>query len=101
MRSRLLEVSAAMVLLLGIPALGAIAGCCNDVTTSTCLDWSRSTTCPSADEAASKLDVARHRVTSGGTFWPAHDYRVDGQHVHEPSTCCYDVTSTICTTELN
>ena len=76
------------------------AGCCNDVTTSTCFDW-KSTECPATEVAASKLDVAEHQVTSPGTFWPAHDYEVDGQQIHVSSSCCYDVVTTVCTEELH
>lgn len=79
----------------------ALPGCCNDVTTSTCFDWDEPTTCPSRDVAASTLAVSVDDVTSAGTFWPAHDYLIGGEHDHVPSACCYDVVSSVCTTELH
>lgn len=90
------------VLALGclVAASTLAAGCCSDVTSSTCFDWN-SKECPATDIAASKLHVAEHQVTSPGTFWPAHDYEVEGHRVHVWSSCCYDVVTTICSEELN
>jgi hypothetical protein len=80
----------------------ASSGCCSDVDETICFDWSKSTICPSREEAASGLHLTpEDEVTSDGVFWPSHEYSVDGKTIVAPAECCYDVTVTSCTTELH
>src|ERR1700722_18136691 len=95
------KAATAEILALAGAASAALGGCCNDVTTTQCLDWSDSTTCPTPEVAASSFGVGVGQVPGAGTFWPAHDYLIEGQPVHEPATCCYPVESQVCTTELH
>lgn len=87
-----------------LAAAGLIAGCCNDVTDTQCFNWEESTTCPGPEVAATMFGYAGSdtgEVTSAGTFWPAHDYRINGALVTEPAVCCYETVVEVCTRELH
>ena len=88
--------------LVGLLAASAcLGGCCNEVTGTQCFAWDASATCPSAEEAAGKLDRDAGEVKGPGKFWPEHEYLIEGKRVVEPASCCYTVTSTVCTRELH
>ena len=79
-----------------VAASGPLGGCCGEVTTTQCFAWDQSATCPAPEEAAPKLGDGSGTVTDPGTFWPAHDYLINGVSKIEPVVCCYEVTSTSC-----
>jgi hypothetical protein len=84
-----------------VAAAGSLWGCCNDIDSTACFEWSESAICPPPDEAAPMLVDGSATVNSQGTFWPAHDYLIDGALRTEPALCCYEVTTTVCTKELH
>ena len=92
-------------LALCLPALVAasslVVGCCNDVHDTECVDWDQSTTCPAPEDVEPKLGDGSGTVTSPGTFWPAHEYEINGARFTEPAACCYDVVVEVCTRELH
>ena len=77
------------------------AGCCNDVDDTACLSWDDPTTCPPPEVAAEALVDDSGTVNSAGTFWPAHEYLINGETKIEPAKCCYEITVTTCTKELH
>ncbi|MES2643455.1 MAG: hypothetical protein V4850_28485 [Myxococcota bacterium] len=80
-------------------ALGAMGGCCHEVVDTACIDWEEPS-CP-APEVIEGEHFDDTSVNSPGTFWPAHEYLIDGVSHTEPAKCCYEVTRTICTEELH
>ena len=87
-----------------LAAAGFLAGCCNDVATIQCFNWDEAATCPGLEVAEEKFgydgsDTAD--VTSAGTFWPAHDYQINGVLVTEPASCCYETVVEVCTEDLH
>lgn len=76
--------------------VSSMGGCCSEVTGTQCLDWDEPATCPAPEVAAPKLGHGSGTVTSSGTFWPAHEYQINGARKTEPAACCYEVTSTVC-----
>lgn len=84
-----------------IVAVCSLGGCCNDVESTQCFDWSEPTVCPDRATAKAKLDDDGLTLTSDGTFWPAHEYEINGMKTTEPAACCYEAVSEVCTTELH
>jgi hypothetical protein len=78
-----------------------MGGCCNDVDQTACFNWEEPTTCPPPDVAEEKIFDGSGTVNSAGTFWPAHEYLINGVSKTEPAKCCYEVTVTVCTKELH
>lgn len=98
---RLQATSLVSCLLALVAASGSLGGCCRDVTTTQCLDWDPSTPCPDPKAAALKLGAGSSEVKGPGTFWPAHEYLINGARTIEPAACCYEVTSTLCDRDLH
>ena len=84
-----------------IVAACSLGGCCRDVESTECFDWSESTVCPDRATAEGKLNDDGLTVTSDGTFWPAHEYEINGMKNAEPAACCYEAVSEVCTEELH
>lgn len=79
----------------------ALGGCCTDRDWTMCFDWKESTTCPAPDAVKPLPGANPLTFRSAGTFWPAHEYRIDGAPLIAPAQCCYEVTDTVCTKELH
>lgn len=94
--SRAIRVTTLLVPL--VLAVGSMGGCCRDVVDTACIDWDEAT-CPAPDAVAEEFSDAT--VNGPGTFWPAHEYLIDGVSHTEPAKCCYAVTRTVCTEELH
>jgi hypothetical protein len=81
-------------------AAGAMGGCCHEVADTACIDWEEAT-CPAPEIVEEEFFDGASTVNGAGTFWPAHEYLIDGVRHTEPAKCCYDVTRTVCTEELH
>lgn len=90
-----------LLLVLGAPLLAS--ACCNTVEAVGCFAWpdGESAPCPTREEALASQLADYDAVVSDGTFWPAHEYTVDGEVTMIAAECCYDVQAEQCTTELH
>lgn len=80
-------------------ASASLGGCCNQTDATRCFDWDQSTTCPAPDATITRAFGA-DTVNSPGTFWPAHDYLINGVSTTAPAACCYEITYTYCDKDL-
>jgi hypothetical protein len=91
----------ALGLVARVVAACSLGGCCNDVESTRCFGWSESTVCPDRATAEGKFNDDGLTVTSDSTFWPAHEYEINGMKKTEPAACCYETVSEVCTKELH
>ncbi len=74
-----------------------IGACCTQVDHTSCFAWPTEEPCPTQAEAeANQLEDLVDEVTSDATYWPAHDYTIDGKVTSIAAECCYEVLVTQC-----